>query len=556
VAAFWDKMPWNKDKVTISDTARKAEFSMYMAAKATTSMDDALNKYKETQTAVVKKTKEQIAEEKRLAALKAKQDAADKKRAKFEADYQKINERIAKTHGVKLLTSEEEKMVQINAAEALLNRQKKIDEINKQKLADLREEVLLRKVVNDLSYRYDDILKALADNKITTQEIQVLALKWGVTTEAVDAYLYQLKVIEDGKISDDEIVNLAMKWGSTQAQAAQYLDFYQALNDGILSDSEIEKLKTKWKLTEDQVRMYADFVGIVNDGKLTDAEIIKIKDKWKLTTDQVVDYILKIGSPVSYSGTLIDPARAAELAWKDATAALMAYLALLAKGTGAVVTGKPDSATIDANAAAAAEAAAAAKAAADAANALAESEAALASIEAAGRYAAAKGYAEAKAAGNMDLAAEFAAQVGPSAVAKGESGAIGAASIAAALKAAEDQLKTDQFLATYAAFQQKERADAAAAQAASAVSTAMSDAAADAAERARMRNLMGLTSASSTVATAGSISGGGNLMAGGNVNVTVNVSGSVTSEQDLVSAVRNGLLQTQYNGNPITLLAV
>jgi hypothetical protein len=71
-----------------------------------------------------------------------------------------------------------------------------------------------------------------------------------------------------------------------------------------------------------------------------------------------------------------------------------------------------------------------------------------------------------------------------------------------------------------------------------------------------MRNLMGLTSASSTVATAGSISGGGNLMAGGNVNVTVNVSGSVTSEQDLVSAVRNGLLQTQYNGNPITLLAV
>ena len=74
----------------------------------------------------------------------------------------------------------------------------------------------------------------------------------------------------------------------------------------------------------------------------------------------------------------------------------------------------------------------------------------------------------------------------------------------------------------------------------------------DAAERARFRALTN----SNTLSTASSLSSGGNLMAGGSVNVTVNVSGSVTSEQDLVTAVRNGLLATQYNGNAINLQAV
>jgi hypothetical protein len=44
-------------------------------------------------------------------------------------------------------------------------------------------------------------------------------------------------------------------------------------------------------------------------------------------------------------------------------------------------------------------------------------------------------------------------------------------------------------------------------------------------------------------------------MAGG-VNVTVNVSGSVTSEQDLVETIRNGLLAGQTNGYSINLQAI
>ena len=419
-------------------------------------------------------------------------------------------------------TVDEEDPKQLNAAIALLERQKDINAIDKARLDRMKEEVLLLKVRNDLATRYDDILKALADNKITTQEVQILALKWGVATEAVDAYLLQLKIIEDGTISDDEVINLAQKWGSTKEQAAQYLDFFQALNDGILSDDEIVKLKSKWKLTEDQVRMYADFVGIVNDGKLTDAEIIKVKDKWKLTTDQVVEYIKQIGSPVSYSGTLIDPAKAAEIGWKNATAALAAYLALLAKGTGTTVSSPavtppttviPPVVVIPP-----------------------KNDGLGGRTDSAASAASAIAYAVAKATGDTVGASLAAAGVTPSALASQESGAIGAASIAAQLRAAEEAVRISSSLA---AFKAKEIADA---QNDAAASRTM-----DYDERFRFRN-------SSTMDNAKGIVGSGMTTSSPTINITVQ--GSVTSEQDLVQTVRNGLLNAQYNGNSITLEAI
>lgn len=483
----------------------------------------------------------------------ARQLELQKKSQKFQADYDKINARIAKNHGVKLLSSEEEKLVQINAAEALLERQKKINASDKERLERMKEELISMKVRNDLAMRYQDILKALADAKIDTKDIVILAKLWGVPTEAVEAYLATLFAVEDATITDDEIINLAMKWGSTQAQAAQYLDFFQALNDGYLSDAEINKLMSKWKMTQDEVLMYADFVGIVNDGKLEDAEIIKIKDKWKLTTDQVVDYIKKIGSPVSYSGTLIDPARAAEIGWLNAIAALERYLALLKAGTGVVVpknvpggfvpgSGEDPKVIADANAAAAA----AAKAAADAAAALAESEAALAAAAAASSASSARSYAIAKALGDQEGMMLAAAGVNPSALAAGESGAIGAASIAAQLRAAEQALQNEKIMNTYASFKAKEAADALAS---SGTSSYANSQAADDAERARFRAL----TSGSTMAVASGISGG-NLMAAPVINVTVQ--GSVTSEQDLVTTIRNGLLSQQYNGDSISLQVV
>jgi hypothetical protein len=61
--------------------------------------------------------------------------------------------------------------------------------------------------------------------------------------------------------------------------------------------------------------------------------------------------------------------------------------------------------------------------------------------------------------------------------------------------------------------------------------------------------------ASSGTASAGD-SGFKGLQGSGTTNVTVNVAGSVTTEQDLVKTVRNGLLNAQYNGNQIILEAV
>jgi hypothetical protein len=491
----------------------------------------------------------QIARDKAAADAARKQaarDAQELKRQKLlEAQLKKI-----KGLGVKG-TVDEEDPKQLNAAIALLERQKSINAIDKARLERMKEEILLQKVRNDLAIRYDDILKALADNKITTQEVQILALKWGVATEAVDAYLLQLKIIEDGTISDDEVISLAKSWGSTQAQAAQYLDFFVALNDGILSDAEIEKLKSKWKLTEDQVRMYADFVGIVNDGKLTDAEIIKIQDKWKLTTDQVVEYIKKIGAPVSYSGSLIDPARAAEIGWLSATAALERYLALLKAGTGVVTppttvtppTVVPPTTTVTPQGPCGASrpyynyyTGECVASAADIKPRGSTDSSGLGGTKTDSSAASAIAAAVAKATGDTAKAALAAAGVTPSALASEESGAIGAASIAAQLRAAEEAVRISSSLA---AFKAKELADA---QNDAAASRTM-----DYDERFRF---MG----SSTMDNAKGIVGSGN--ANSSPTIIVNVAGSVTAEQDLVQTVRNGLLNAQYNGNQITLEAI
>jgi hypothetical protein len=144
----------------------------------------------------------------------------------------------------------------------------------------------------------------------------------------------------------------------------------------------------------------------------------------------------------------------------------------------------------------------------------------------------------------MDAAAIAAAGVNPSALAAQESGAIGAASIAAQLRAAEAARAAADAAArqasSLAAFKAKEAADAAASRAASAQM--------DYDERFRFRAAQGVMSASD--------SGFKNLQAGGSTTVNLTVNGSVSTQQDLVTAVRNGLLATQTNGNTLTLQAV
>jgi hypothetical protein len=543
IAAF-KTLDWIMKKVsgnetkTLSESAQKLSNMFEAHDKMNQSMDDAVNKYRAERSAIESVSKEEKARLAELAKMKAIQLAAEQRQAAAEAKRTAVLARLkkmqqvpgkgkAKVGGVvptSTLESAEQEAINFRAAELLLIKQKDNSEELK-RLKALRDRIEYQKLVNDLSERYVDILRVLGDQKITDDEIKALAAGWKMPVEAVKAYLIQFQAVSDGKISADEITNLAKTWGSTEEQAKKYLEFYNYINDGFLSDDEIKKLMKSWTMTEEEVRKYADFVQVVNDGKLDDSEVVKLQDKWKLSIDEVVAYIKKIGSPVSYSGTLIDPAKAAEIAWLNAAAALQKYLDLLGKGTTTITpptTTTPPVITIPPKndglgGSKTDSAATAASSAASAASAIA--------------------YAVAKATGDSTKAALAAAGVTPSALASQESGAIGAASIAAQLKAAEDQVRIASSLA---AFKAKEAADAAAS-----ANNSISDAAYDAAERARFRAMSGVMAGTGTPSNSG-----------GAVNVTVNVAGSVTAEQDLVTTIRNGLLTAQYNGNSITLEAI
>jgi hypothetical protein len=157
----------------------------------------------------------------------------------------------------------------------------------------------------------------------------------------------------------------------------------------------------------------------------------------------------------------------------------------------------------------------------------------------------------------MNAAAIAAAGVNPSKLAAGESGAIGAASIAAQLKAAEVALAAVTAQGnTLTRFKAKEAADLAASQA----STQL-----DVDERSKFRAMQDAFKSSAYETPTGKFnsptmdaanSGFKGLQAGGDTNVYLTVNGSVSTEQDLVATIRQGLLIGQSNGNSITLEAV
>ena len=143
----------------------------------------------------------------------------------------------------------------------------------------------------------------------------------------------------------------------------------------------------------------------------------------------------------------------------------------------------------------------------------------------------------------MDAAAKAAAGVTPSALASGESGAIGAASIAAQLKKAEAVLASSKITSTYASFRAKEAADEAIAVAAAA------KAASDAEDiKFRMKASEGTGS--------GFDAGFKGLRGGGDQYFTLNIDGNVQTEKDMVEAIRLGLLAGQTNGQGLTLQAI
>lgn len=452
------------------------------------------------------------------AAAQAKKDAALKAAI---AKGQKALEKF----GIK---TKEDDPIQLEAARLNLVKQGNLAEAAR--IAVMTKNLELQLEANKALARYNDLLGVLADKEITSDEILLLSKKWGMTIEAAQSYIMTLLAVSDQNISDDEVTNLAKAWGTSKEQASRYLDFFNYLNDGKLSDAEIAKLQAKWGLTSKEVNIYADLITKASDYVLSDAEIEGLKKNWGLTTEQVIEYIKKLGQPVTFSGTLIDPATQAELGWKNALAALLAYQAALGnKGVTATVTPptttKPPVVTVippktdglggsktDSAAEAASKAAAAA-------------------------------YAAAKAAGDSAGAAIAAAGVRPSDLAAGESGAIGALSIANQLKAAEAAQRAADIANAQATVQANFRAKEAL--------DAMNDAAASRTmDYDEKFKFMG----SSTLDNAKGLMGSGSSSAAPVVNITVQ--GSVTSENDLVQTVRNGLLRGQYNGQSTVLEAI
>ena len=442
-------------------------------------------------------------------------------RAMEQADLEKqriLQEQINKLKKFGVTATSEQNPIELAAAAKLLEKQGVIAKQEIKKLERLMEENLLLKARETLALRYADIQKALADQKLDTKEIEELSKKWGISGAAVAAYIHIVKSVEDQEISPDEIQALADLWNTSTGNAEKFLHTYMRIQDGLLSSNEVfDLIKMGFFKTEEEARKYADYVAVVHDGLVDDKEFEKLKIKWNDSTAKVTAYFTSMGVKFDYNGELISPVDRLKTSWENAGKALQDFLDKLNSAKGFDYnkfnpSGTP-STTASTTTASTTEAAtvvtAAAEKAADAAKTYAETLNKFITKEH-------KENAEAKAVADAQV--------------KVESGAITAAILAAQMASAEAAARA-------LSSGQIKQAD----MAISPVSSSDYD------ERFRFRAMQGVMSSGS--------GGFQNSMAGGTtVNLTVN--GSVSTEQDLVTAIRTGLLGAQYNGSQITLQAI
>jgi hypothetical protein len=198
---------------------------------------------------------------------------------------------LAKLRKLGVTPTTETDPIQLEAARLNLVKQANVQEAAR--VQAILENLSAQLKANEAIKRYTDLLGVVADSRISPEEVIVLSQKWGISKEAVVAYTSAIFAVNDGKITTKEVDALAAQWGVTKGQAQVYLDFFSALNDGKLSDEEINKLATKWGLTN----------------------------------KEVADYAKKISDGVTPSALWPTPGNQAEKSWKDALAALNAYVA-------------------------------------------------------------------------------------------------------------------------------------------------------------------------------------------------------------------------------------
>lgn len=148
--------------------------------------------------------------------------------------------------------------IQLEAARLNLIKQANVEELTK--FERMKANLELQFTANAAVQRYSDILSALADKVISSEEVAVLAAKWGTTSAQVMEYVARIFAANSTPTDDSAILKLYSAWGLTKEQAQKYLDFSRALADEKLSPAEIEMLKSKWGLTSQAVLDYAALV--------------------------------------------------------------------------------------------------------------------------------------------------------------------------------------------------------------------------------------------------------------------------------------------------------
>ena len=536
--------------------------------------------------AKVKAAKEEEARVARLAAMNAKTAAANAKQEKIDAKNAALKKQIQDKYKIKITDSDEYENIQLEAVKKLQEKQKNADASVMNRIKMRKEEIALFEQLNKNAERYADILTVLADEKLSDLDIVVLGKKWGITTDAVKSYIATLFMTSDGVISDYEVKTLMAAWNMTEAQARQYLEFLKVVEKGTISDENIKALARKWYGSDSdsavsQARQYADFVEKIHDGKLTNKEIEDLKLKWNLTTAQVVAYITQTKMKVDATGTILSAGDIAALGWTNALTALNAFLAKLNSssfvfpkipdGAPPAATGCPTGSTmingkctpIGTNP----------KVTDPAATGCPSGSTMIggkcvpivpkgddkivvtpdySGDDGIARRAAAAGLA----AKNAAEAERLAALAKQNAQFAAKAAAMQAAADAAALAASSE---VNAQASALAAFKDKEARDLAAAQA-----TAASNAALDVDERSQFRAMQDAFKSSAYQTPTGKFEspfmdnskGLTGKLERMDTNVYVTVNGSVTTENDLVQTVRNGLLRGQSNGQTLTLEAV
>ena len=393
-------------------------------------------------------------------------------------------------------TKDAQEAINLEAGRLNLIREGKIEDAARIAARQAEKEAIKATIAE--AQKYQDILQALSDTKITTEEISVLAVKWGLTTDAVKNYLVQFFAVADKKVTSEEIAILAAAWGLSTEQVAKYLDFINALKDGKLTSEEISALQEKWGMTVGEIQKYADFILAVRDFKITDAEVAALGKEWGLTNTEVLAYLANIGIPFDYNGQFIDPVKGIGTAWTDVNGAVDAYI---------LAVGQADTAL-----------------AILAANAKINAGIAEAALDSA-----------TGAAGELAVAAQGAIAIGEMATAVAE-GARATAALAEAEAVLAESIAAAALSAAQAAL-------AAASAAASAV--ASRGAAVDPRSFGSNSTIGGIGNGEYESGIFGSGAGQGTT-----VNLTVQ--GSVISQDDLITTVRTGLLAGIGSGQPTT----